>query len=374
MNPNLFEYATKELSQDAFVCWLLKWLPYPGGAVADASWQLFQSLFHRLSVTVERDRIVAVHIKRQFHNVDIVVVIELRSAPMLCLVIEDKLDALLTGNDQLARNLDNVLAHADEWAPLSGVERARVYGVLFKTGYDFDLPCPPRYVKLGGQELKDWAKHLPAQALEASDVLAHWVSWWCREWGKAEQHVLAATHHVGDVPSGKWPDNRIWDGPWAHPVYQYTFFKRVFRVEPKDISDVKEDRGHREICFHPVCDRARIENFLQGTSRGRWWIQYHFDGPGKDEFFYRLDWQSGMWGISLRFYKKDKSAAELSEMRAAAAVLDRLLKAHAFVTAPFRPSDARIETTCLLIDPYRSPRLLELSAVHAEFMRERFVG
>ena len=23
--PNLFDYATSELSQDAFICWLLKW-------------------------------------------------------------------------------------------------------------------------------------------------------------------------------------------------------------------------------------------------------------------------------------------------------------------------------------------------------------
>ena len=25
MTPNLFDYATKELSQDAFFCWLLAW-------------------------------------------------------------------------------------------------------------------------------------------------------------------------------------------------------------------------------------------------------------------------------------------------------------------------------------------------------------
>ena len=25
MKPNLFKYATSELSQDAFICWLLEW-------------------------------------------------------------------------------------------------------------------------------------------------------------------------------------------------------------------------------------------------------------------------------------------------------------------------------------------------------------
>jgi hypothetical protein len=374
MTPNLFSYATSELSQDAFVCWLLEWLTHPGGVVADASWRLFQDLFRRLGAPVEREGIAAVDIRRQFHNVDIVVVVELKSSPKLCLIIEDKVDALLTGGDQLARNVDQVLAHTAEWAPLMGLDRDRVFGVLLKTGYDFDLPCPPTYAKLAGADLREWVEHLPAEALKASEILANWVSWWRGVWEQTEQDVLAVTHHVGDVTSGKGPDNRIWDSRWAHAVYQYALFKRVFGMDPGDVSDVKEDRRYREIYFRPGYDRERIEYFLQGTSHGRSWIQYHFDARGEDAYFYRLDWQSGMWGISLRCYKKDKSSAELTEMRAVAAALDRLLKARDIVTVPFRSSDTRVETTCLLIDPYRSPRLLELGAVHAEFMRTRFVA
>ena len=28
-NNNIFKYATKELSQDAFICWCINWINYP---------------------------------------------------------------------------------------------------------------------------------------------------------------------------------------------------------------------------------------------------------------------------------------------------------------------------------------------------------
>jgi len=60
-------------------------------------------------------------------------------------------------------------------------------------------------------------------------------------------------------------------------------------------------------------------------------------------------------------------------MREIAAALDQRLRARDFVTCAFRNSDANVETTCLLIDPYRSAKLLELAAVHADFVRADLV-
>jgi hypothetical protein len=372
MRPNLFRRATPELSQDAFFCWLLEWLKYSDHVLADASWRLFDGVFRGLDLTIQRDSITSVHIKRQFQNVDIVAVIELTSQQKICLVIEDKVDASLTGSDQLQRNVENVMAHAGEWAPLSGIEQDRVFGVFLKTGHDFDLVSPRGYTKVVNRDFNDWVEHLPTESLGASDILASWLEWRLPKWGETEGKVVAATKHIGDVASGKWADNRIWDSQWADPVYQYTLFKHLFRVDPKDISKVEEHRAYRVVYFHPFYDRGREEYFLLGTSRGRSWIQYHFDSL-RDEFFYRLDWKSGMWGISLRFSKKDKSADDLSRMREIAAVLDYLLKTRDFVTSLFRPTDTRVETTCLLIDPYRSAGLLELAAIHADFIRTKFV-
>ncbi|MDE2058786.1 MAG: hypothetical protein KGL31_12930 [candidate division NC10 bacterium] len=370
--PNLFEYATSELSQDAFFCWLLDWLNDPNQLVAEASWRLFEQVFGSRGLAVQRDGIAAVHIRRQFHGVDIVVVFELVSQPKICLVIEDKVDALLTGNDQLVRNIENTATHADEWPPLCGVERDRIMGLLLKTGYDFDFRCPPSYTMLTHLDFKDWVEGLLARSLEVSDILTNWAEWCYRGYRESEEKVLAATVHVGDIASGKWVDNKLWDSQWANPIYQYNLFKRLFHVELGDIVEVKEDDGYRTVYFHPFYNRARKEYLLQGTSRGRWWIQYHFDAPGADDFFYRLDWQAGMWGISLRFYKKDKSADDLRRMQDVAATLEALLKARGLVTSRFRSSSARIETTCLLIDPYRSPGLLEMAGVHADFVGAKF--
>ena len=33
--PNLFHYATKELSQDALICWLIEWAGQPLGATKE---------------------------------------------------------------------------------------------------------------------------------------------------------------------------------------------------------------------------------------------------------------------------------------------------------------------------------------------------
>ena len=44
--PNLFDYATKELSQDAFLCWLLKW--------ADPACQRFSEALHEVGVNLIR--------------------------------------------------------------------------------------------------------------------------------------------------------------------------------------------------------------------------------------------------------------------------------------------------------------------------------
>lgn len=42
MKPNLFHFATSELSQDAFICWLLSW--------ADPKCEANDASLHRLAV------------------------------------------------------------------------------------------------------------------------------------------------------------------------------------------------------------------------------------------------------------------------------------------------------------------------------------
>jgi hypothetical protein len=100
MRPNLFAYATKELSQDAFLCWLLAW--------ADRSNEDADPALHRLGLAL-LNALLAKHgdtgrarpkveVHKQIANMDIVAFVDDDAA----LLIEDKVHSSEHG-DQLAR-------------------------------------------------------------------------------------------------------------------------------------------------------------------------------------------------------------------------------------------------------------------------------
>jgi hypothetical protein len=100
VTPNLFDYATKELSQDAFICWLLAWADQ-GNREEDASLHaLGLSFVNRLLEMhgAPPQESVAVTVHRQFTRADVVA--EIGSG--FVLLIEDKVHAGLHG-DQLVR-------------------------------------------------------------------------------------------------------------------------------------------------------------------------------------------------------------------------------------------------------------------------------
>ncbi|PWW31392.1 PD-(D/E)XK nuclease superfamily protein [Cytobacillus oceanisediminis] len=86
--PNLFQYATSELSQDAFLCWLMAWSEEPyrsldrplHEAAVDFMGMIFNA--HNLPVPV----IESISIQRQFKALDILVIVN----DTYAILIEDK--------------------------------------------------------------------------------------------------------------------------------------------------------------------------------------------------------------------------------------------------------------------------------------------
>lgn len=104
MKPNLFNYATSELSQDAVLCWLAAW--------ADPEAAMHDPLLHELGVQFLSAAFAAcdkklpaplhkVEIKKQYKNIDVLVVIN--SSIALC--IEDKAGSV-EHSGQLGRYVD----------------------------------------------------------------------------------------------------------------------------------------------------------------------------------------------------------------------------------------------------------------------------
>jgi hypothetical protein len=128
--PSLFALATSELSQDAFLGWLLSWA-HPSFQDVDAALhragrRFLEDLARKVGwLDLASDLDVAVHL--QLDRIDVLVKVGADRA----LVIEDKVDANELGND-----LDAYLERA---ARRLAIPRERVKGVYLKTGDQSDI-------------------------------------------------------------------------------------------------------------------------------------------------------------------------------------------------------------------------------------------
>ncbi len=121
--PNLFDFATSELSQDAFICWLLAWarckLRANDAALHQTAVLLLNWLLrmHGIDWPTEYETL---EIRRQFKGLDILVL----ANDDIALLIEDKTDTSMH-SDQLRRYVDAVrTAYPDR----------RLAPIYFKTG------------------------------------------------------------------------------------------------------------------------------------------------------------------------------------------------------------------------------------------------
>ncbi|MDQ7074442.1 MAG: PD-(D/E)XK nuclease family protein [Gammaproteobacteria bacterium] len=104
--PNLFSYATSELSQDAFICWLLSWaspeLKGSDKGLHECAINLIKSLFDKHKISIPSN-IEQVEVRKQDNNIDVLCIIN-NTYPIL---IEDKTGTKHHSN-QLTRYLEDV--------------------------------------------------------------------------------------------------------------------------------------------------------------------------------------------------------------------------------------------------------------------------
>lgn len=117
MKPNLFKWATSELSQDAFICWLIEWAKpeNKGEILNECALKLIEELSDIRPSSIEK-----LEVKRQYKNIDILVVVNENRA----ILIEDKVHTKNHGN-QLSRYAELL---EEEF------EKEKISLVYFKTG------------------------------------------------------------------------------------------------------------------------------------------------------------------------------------------------------------------------------------------------
>ena len=121
--PNLFSYATSELSQDAFICWLMAWASPEYKEVDNDLHQcgieFIRALFEKHGKTLPID-ITEIKIKKQYKNIDVLCIVNGTYA----VLIEDKVDTK-HHSGQLARYLETL--------EKNGFESDNIIPIYYKT-------------------------------------------------------------------------------------------------------------------------------------------------------------------------------------------------------------------------------------------------
>lgn len=116
MTPNIFRWASSELSQDAFICWLLSWANHHESKALNETSKFF---IQRLTEGKIND-FNKIEVRKQIGNIDILCIIDDNKV----ILIEDKVHTKNHGN-QLERYLEN---------QLKNYSRENIFPVYFKTG------------------------------------------------------------------------------------------------------------------------------------------------------------------------------------------------------------------------------------------------
>lgn len=122
-HPNLFSYATSELSQDAFICWLLSWASpkYKESDVGlhECSLNLIKILFEKHKINPP-SVIEQVEIRKQDNKIDVLCIINSKHP----IIIEDKTGTKDHSN-QLSRYLEEIKGR--------NFEKNNIIPIYFKT-------------------------------------------------------------------------------------------------------------------------------------------------------------------------------------------------------------------------------------------------
>jgi hypothetical protein len=277
-HPNLFDFATSELSQDAFLCWL--------AALADHDdtelQRLGRSFIAWLWTTATKVEVEPSHVRLQqkprpqWKKIDVTLDVVV-AGEKARLIIEDK-----TGTGPHDRQLERYLEVAEE----KGVRTVPLY---FKTGYHFGEDVRATAAKYTVVGLSEWVEFLKAQTIH-NDIFDDYRAY-VSDMLEKRQATLATLMS----PTG----HRAFEKDYV----QFEFMKRLAVRCPEFIG--------RSVTYH---DRS---------VSGQPWTQHAFaefkgtlPGGTTEALFYRIDRRGGRWFLSVRQYAvvKGVPAAQVAKL------------------------------------------------------------
>ncbi len=187
LKNNLFYYATKELSQDAFICWLcshsLEGFRYLDEELTKCADDFLCLFMKNIAENVKSDELSLIDIERQVENIDVLLTVEYKGKEYK-IIVEDKTHTS-EHDDQLAR-YKNSLEKKDY----------NVVGVYFKTGFQSDLSIVKNagYVVVNREDILN----LLRQCGSNNDIFKAYFEYWNQFDELAKSFIK--------LPLNKWPD------------------------------------------------------------------------------------------------------------------------------------------------------------------------
>lgn len=276
--PNLFNYATKELSQDAFLCWALEWRNIRGHQMCEFAYLLLES-FVKESVyknQIDPLDIEKVELIKQYKNIDVLVLAKLRNGLILPIIIEDKTDTSEHDN-QLDRYREIIIEeYTDFHEPIC---------IYYKTGYIFE-------------PYSEMEKHhyIVYDKLKISSIMKMFENY--------EMPLLFCDYYAHLVTKQKYENYISFAYDRAVQCRDISILIETLNIDFAQWELMKKLTSNIEINAHKNIRRGNNPN-------GNPWTQYDIDDSylkGNDEAFYRVDRNKDGYYLSLRQYLKYDTA------------------------------------------------------------------
>lgn len=283
MKNNIFDYATSELSQDAFICWCVNWF---NDCSRPALREMAETLVKLLSGV---EHVESVRIYRQFSRkavkIDVLLVVNEHTA----VIVEDKTYTSEHGNQisVYRAGLERLIRSPETEEALRAVTAIRT--VYFKTGffYDYDKTVKADAVVNGNQFLG-----LLTPYRGNSEILDSYIESLSRSLEWYDTHG-----DYTDTPEDFWSWNIVW-----HQIAQYRLMRHIF---PEELWK------NRESCIYRIDHGSNIGgrpwtelNIMEGT---------YPDTKDRYYVFWRIDTDHAGPYLSLRFYESlSKKGADYS--------------------------------------------------------------
>ena len=254
---NIFKYATKELSQDAFLCWSINWLTE---GADNPLYQYGKAMLDLFLDGKKQAQYFDVEVRSQNEKIDVLVMFKDGMGNPHALIIEDKTNTSEHGN-QMLRYKEKILKKTSTDASLKAYENPEVHLVYIKTGimYDEDI----RMVGKGATVVD-------------LDALLEVVSRFA-QFGVSEILSNFNDHIQGIKNSRVAIETQIENGHYEAALQdyygQFYFLNKIFNTRSKGTKI-----GTRYI-EHKTNSPIFVDNIYSGTNNGGTpWSQYCFWG------------------------------------------------------------------------------------------------